>query len=463
VSTPSSWCANVIDGANLVIRGATRLEPGQPRQEVDAVIENGRLVELKVLHWGSRRADLGAVPDPTHPVGRQQVIEAAGMYLAPGFLDLHTHLREPGQEHKETIGTGAAAAVAGGFTSLVAMANTSPPVDRPGVLRDVLKRSRGAPARVSSVAAVTVGLAGRELTDMEALAEAGAVAFSDDGRNAYGLELATEAGHRAAALNRAILVHAQDETTCPDGQANDAVASSTGLRPWPCDAEVAATRRAVEACRRSGGRLHLQHLSCSGSLEVLAQARADGLPVTAEVTPHHLVLTEGRVLLGIEPDPMAKVNPPLRSDHDRRALVAALQSGLIDAVATDHAPHDRASKEVEFSQASFGFSGLETALSLCLDLVEAGELSLDRLVDALTVSPWRCLTPGLAQPRPGLRIGELADLVLFETKGLRPLQAARMLSRGKNTPLEGREMRGRVLLTVARGELVHSDWFAGVT
>jgi dihydroorotase len=453
----------VTDGANIVIRGATRLEPGQPRHEVDAVIENGRLVELNVLHWGTRRTNLGAVPDPSHPIGRQLVIEAAGMYLAPGFLDLHTHLREPGQVHKETIESGAAAAAAGGFTSLVAMANTLPPVDRPEVLRDVLRRGRRVPVRVSSVAAVSTGLAGKELTDLEALAEAGAVAFSDDGRNAYGIELATEAGRRAAALDRAILVHAQDETTCPDGQANDAVANATGLRPWPCEAEVAAVKRAIEACRRSGGRLHLQHLSCSGSLEALAKAKADGLPVTAEVTPHHLALTEGRVLLGVEPDPMAKVNPPLRSEHDRRALVAALQSGLVDAVATDHAPHDRASKEVEFAHASFGFSGLETALSLCLDLVEAGELSLARLVDALTVSPWRCLTPGLSQPRPGLRVGEVADLVLFETKGLRPLQPARMVSRGKNTPLGGREMRGRVLLTVAGGQLVHSDWFAGVT
>jgi dihydroorotase len=453
----------VSETANLVIRGATRLEPGQPRQEVDVVIENGRVVEVDVLHWGTRRPELHAIPDPSHAVGRQQVIEAAGMYLAPGFLDLHCHLREPGQEHKETIASGAAAAAAGGFTSIVAMANTMPPVDRAEVLRGVLSRAQSQPVRVSSVAAVSKDLAGRELTDFEALAGAGAVAFSDDGRNAYGLDLAVEAGRRAAALDRAILVHAQDESACPDGQANDAVANTTGLRPWPCDCEVSAVERAIEACRRSGARLHLQHLSCVGSLKLLQKAKADGLPVTAEVTPHHLVLTEGRVLLAIEPDPMAKVNPPLRSETDRRALVAGLQSGLIDAIATDHAPHEEASKEVTFAHASFGFSGLETALSLCLDLVDTGDLSLDRLVDALTLSPWRCLTPGLEQPRPGLRVGEPADLVLFETKGLRRLQAARMLSRGKNTPLDGREMRGRVLLTVAGGQVVHSQWFAGVT
>jgi dihydroorotase len=455
--------ATLPEVADLVIRGATRIEPGQPRQEVEAVIENGLLVELKPLHWGGRPTTLGATRDPARGARDKQVIQASGMYLAPGFTDIHTHLREPGQEHKETIQSGATAAAAGGFTSIVAMANTEPPVDRPEILRDVLEKARAAVIRVGSVAAVSRGLKGVELTDFEAMAEAGAVAFSDDGRNAYGLELAVEAGKRAAALDRAVLVHAQDESTCPDGQVNDAVANSTGLRPWPCDAEVSAVRQAIEACRRSGGRLHLQHITCAKTLRLLEKAKEEGLPVTAEVTPHHLALTEGRVLIGIEPDPLAKVNPPLRSDHDRLDLVAALGSGLIDAVATDHAPHDAASKQLEFKLASFGFSGLETALSLCLELVESGALQLDRLVEALTVGPWRCLMPGLDQPAPGLRVGDTADLVLFETKGMRALDPAQMLSLGKNTPLVGREMRGRVLLTVASGKVVHNDWFAGVT
>jgi dihydroorotase len=450
------------DVANLIIRGATRVEPSQPRQAVEAVIENGVLVELNPLHWGGRPTALGASRDPARGTKDKQVIEASAMFLAPGFTDIHTHLREPGQEYKETIQSGARAAAAGGFTSIVAMANTEPPVDNPEVLRGVLDRAQAAVVRVSSVAAVSRGLAGAELTDLEALAQAGAVAFSDDGRNAYGLELAVEAGKRAAALDRAVLVHAQDESTCPDGQVNDAVANSTGLRPWPCDAEVSAVKQAIEACRRSGGRLHLQHISCAKTLRLLEKAKEEGLPVTAEVTPHHLALTEGRVLAGIEPDPLAKVNPPLRTDRDRVDLVAALASGLIDAVATDHAPHDAASKELEFKLASFGFSGLETALSLCLELVETGALRLDRLVEALTVGPWRCLTPGLGQPAPGLRVGETADLVLFETKGMRALDPAQMLSRGKNTPLVGREMRGRVLLTVAAGQVVHNDWFVGV-
>src|SRR5258708_1384707 len=277
------------DITSLVIRGATRLEPGQPRREVDIVIDDGVITELNILHWGSRRAELGSVHDPHHTKKRKVVIEATGMYVGPGFLDLHAHLREPGQTKKETIAP----------------------------------RARG----------------GAQLPDMEALAEAGAVAFSDDGRNAYDLDLAVEAGRRAAALDRAILVHAQDEASCPDGQVSETVAATAGLAPWPCDAEVSAVGRALQAARRSGGPVHLQHLSCSASLALLEEAKAEGLLVTAEVTPHHLALSERLVWDRERADPTAKVNPPLRSDHDRPDRVAPLSSGLIDTIATDHAPH----------------------------------------------------------------------------------------------------------------------------
>jgi dihydroorotase len=440
--------------ANLLLRNVTRLEPGQLARQVDVVIEKGKLVRIEPINWsGETRAELEA---------RLTVIDCQNMFVAPGFIDLHTHLRDPGQRHKETIESGGRAAAAGGFTTIVAMANTDPPVDSVQTLELVQERARAVPIRIHTVGAVTHYLEGFELTDLESLALAGAVGFSDDGRNAYPLDLATEAMARAGRLQRPVMVHAQDEMACPNGQVHPTVATRSGLEPWPCSAEVSAVELALEACRRSGGRLHLQHLSCARSIELLARARAQGLPVTAEATPHHMVLTESRVLWEGQPDPQAKVNPPLRPESDRRAVVQAVSEGLIDAIATDHAPHERASKELPFSRCSFGFSGLETALALCLDVVDRGELSLARLVEALTVGPWGCLQDSLPQPRPALRIGEPADLVVFENRALWVVDPEDFASQGHNTPLAGREMHGRVMLTVAGGNIVHNEWYAGV-
>jgi dihydroorotase len=439
--------------ANVLIRNVNRVEPGKPAQEVDVLVQKGRVVSVDPVNWAG-----------AHPLEdrRLTIVDGRGMNIAPGFIDLHTHLRDPGQRHKETIATGAAAAAAGGFTTIVAMANTDPPVDNVTTLELVQERSRAVPVRVHSVGAVTHYLEGFELTDLESLALAGAVAFSDDGRNAYPLELAIEAMGRASRLQRPVLVHAQDELACPNGQANPGVAGRAGLEPWPCSAEVSAVERAIEACRRSGGRLHLQHLSCARSVELLAAARQEGLPVTAEAAPHHMVLTENRVLWEGQPDPQAKVNPPLRLESDRKAVVQAVASGLIDAIATDHAPHERASKELPFARCSFGFSGLETALALCLELVDRGEIKLARLIEALTVGPWECLSSSLPQQRPGLRVGEPADLTVFENRAVWTVNPEEFQSMGKNTPLAGREMHGRVMLTIAGGQIVHNQWYAGV-
>ncbi|GAC1332595.1 MAG: dihydroorotase [Candidatus Dormibacteria bacterium] len=439
--------------ANLHVRNVTRVEAGKPMQVVDVVIEKGRVTSVEPTNWGDQSR-----PD----IPRLTRIDARGMFVSPGFLDLHTHLRDPGQRHKETIASGARAAATGGFTAIVAMANTDPPVDSVNTLEMVQERARGAAVKVHSVAAVTHYLEGFELTDLEALATAGAVGFSDDGRNAYPLDLATEAMARAGRLQRPVMVHAQDELACPNGQAHPGVATRAGLEPWPCSAEVTAVQRAIEACRRSGGRLHLQHLSCARSLEHLAAAREEGLPVTAEATPHHMVLTEGRVLWEGQPDPQAKVNPPLRPESDRRAVVEAVNSGLIDAIATDHAPHERGSKEVPFGRASFGFSGLETALALCLELVARGELGLQRMVEALTLGPYNCLRDSLPQAAPALRVGDLADLVVFENRAHWIVRPDDFQSMGKNTPLNGREMYGRAMLTVAGGQVVHNQWYSGV-
>ena len=440
--------------ANVLIRNVTRLEPGRPAQQVDVVVEKGILVAVEPVNWsGEAKAQLES---------RLPVMDARSMFVAPGFLDLHTHLRDPGQRHKETIESGARAAAAGGFTSIIAMANTDPPVDNVQTLELVQERARTVHVKVHSVGAVTHYLEGFELTDLESLALAGAVGFSDDGRNAYPLDLATEAMARAGRLQRPVMVHAQDEMACPNGQVHPGAAARAGLEPWPCSAEVTAVEQAIEACRRSGGRLHLQHLSCARSIELLAKAKDQDLPVTAEATPHHMVLTESRVLWEGQPDPQAKVNPPLRPESDRRAVVQAVNDGLIDAIATDHAPHERASKELPFTRCSFGFSGLETALALCLEVVDRGELSMARMVEALTVGPWSCLRDSLPQPRPGLRVGEPADLVVFDNRAIWVVDPQDFRSQGQNTPLRGREMHGRPLLTIAGGNVVHNEWYAGV-
>lgn len=440
--------------ANMLIRNVSRLEPGKPVRRVDILIEKGQLAAIEQTNW------FGA--EEVQRVKGMTVIDARNMYVAPGFIDLHTHLRDPGQRHKETIQSGARAAACGGFTTIVAMANTDPPVDSVQTLELVQERARSAAVRVHSVGAVTHYLEGFELTDLEALALAGAVGFSDDGRNAYSLDLATEAMARAGRLRRPVMVHAQDEMACPNGQVHPGVATRSGLEPWPCSAEVSAVQQAIEACRRSGGRLHLQHLSCARSIELLAKAKDQDLPVTAEATPHHMVLTESRVLWEGQPDPQAKVNPPLRSESDRRAVVQAVNDGLIDAIATDHAPHERSTKELPFVRCSFGFSGLETALALCLEVVDRGELSLARMVEALTVGPWDCLRDSLPQARPAMRIGEPADLVVFDNRALWVVDPEAFRSQGHNTPLAGREMHGRAMLTIAGGHVVHNEWYAGV-
>jgi len=427
---------------DLAIREALWYERGVDGIVVDVVIERGVVTALGP----------GAARGATGPA-----LDAGGAVVSPGFFDLHCHLRVPGQEAKETIATGTAAAAAGGFTRVLAMANTSPPLDSAEALGAALRAAHDAPVRVLQAAAVTVGLEGRELAPMDLLAQLGAAAFSDDGKHLYDAELGERALSRAAALGRPVLVHAEDAATCAGGQADPSVAGALGVAPWPCAAEVDAVVAMLEACRRGGGHLHVQHVSCAETVELVRAARAEGLHVTAEATPHHLALTSGVALEPGVDAAMAKVNPPLRAERDRAAVVAGLRDGTIDAIATDHAPHEAATKQAGFTAASFGISGFETALPLVLGLVDAGELTLGRAVEALTEAPWRCLRQqGLAGSRPGLRRGEPADLVLFDPRAEWTVDPEGFASRGHNTPLRGRRVRGRTVLTVSRGSLVHS-------
>ena len=406
-------------------------------------------------------------------------VDATGVVVAPGFIDLHAHLREPGNENAETIATGLAAAAHGGFTTVCAMPNTTPALDEPGVLaaiRGAAAASRS-PVELLAFGAVSTGRAGETLAALGELADAGAVGFSDDGAPIRSAAILRSALAYAGALGVPIVDHPEDPTLTDGAEANDGfVATVLGLRGWPAAAEEAAVGRDLailaEVSRDvPGARLHLTHLSTAGSLELVRRAKATGLPVTCDVTPHHLALSDEWVAgarrysweAGPDGDPWRddaittspyasalRVNPPLRTPADALACLAALADWTIDAIATDHAPHTEVDKAVEFGAAANGISGIETALGLVLAAVDAGQLTLGRAIAALTIGP----AAVLARQR-GLVEGEPADLVVFDRSERWTVTAEALASKGKNTPLLGMELPGRVLLTMAAGRIAY--------
>lgn len=399
-------------------------------------------------------AGIGDLPAPPGAI----VVEAAGKIVCPGFVDLHTHLRFPGFPDKETIQTGTAAAAAGGFTTVCAMANTAPVVDSSGILNEVLKEcERSACVRVRQLGAVSIGLRGVQLADLRSLSEAGAVAFSDDGKPVWDASLMEEALGWSQSLEKVISVHEEDPAIVRDGMANAGEqAKRLALPPWPCAGEASLVARDIALLERVGGRLHIAHVSCAETVALLRAAHDRGLSVTAEVTPHHLRLTDrwldGDRDLSLPPaHPCCKVNPPLRSRHDVEALVAALAEGLIGAVATDHAPHARSDKDGTFVQAAFGISAIETALPLLLDLEREGKLGISTLIHRLTCGPARIF--GL--PVGTLRVGTPADVCVFDPSSPWKVTQDTLYSRGKNTPLLGADLIGRVTHTVVDGTIVH--------
>ena len=380
-----------------------------------------------------------------------------GWITAPGFIDLHAHLREPGFEDAETVATGAHAALAGGFTTICAMPNTEPAIDSPGLIAELIARGAAAgAARVLPIACITRGRKGKELADLVELAAAGAVAFSDDGAPVADAQLFRNALEYARAAGRPILEHSQDLALSADGVMHEGVVSARlGLAGMPAAAEETAIARDLALARLAGGRLHLSHLSTAGSVELVRRAKAGGLPVTAEVTPHHLALTdewvagsrafaweEDGALRGAPYDTATKVNPPLRTAADVRACWAGLMDGTIDAIATDHAPHASTRKDVEYQEAAFGISVFDTAVPLLLAGVAAGWGTWERVVQALTTGPAGVL--GIAVPEN--------DLVVIDPGAAWTPDAASLRSLGKNTPLLGRPLTGRVVAAVVDGE-----------
>ena len=373
--------------------------------------------------------------------------------LCPGFIDLHAHLREPGETSRETIESGAEAAAAGGFTQVVAMANTRPVIDTPERVASAQLRAVGVAVWVLTTASVTRGQQGDELVDIAGCAAAGASCFSDDGRNAASPALLADALRAAARVGSTVLVHPEDEEMIV--RANPDGVSVTRCPARPPDAEVAAVASAVQALRGAGrGRLHLQHLSARDSVEQLRRARDQGLAVSAEVTPHHLAMW---LPMEREPQPpsLRKVNPPLRTQRDREAVVHALRDGVIDAVATDHAPHRLADKDGEYADAAPGMIGLETALATCLTLGAMGGDWLPVLVERLTAGPWRVLGEAAGLSRPTLRGDAGLTCTLFDPDAEWEVGAHPFRSLSANTPLLGVRLRGRVLLTLVDGRVAH--------
>ena len=403
------------------------------------------------------RADIRIVADRiaevaprVEPRPGERLLDATGLLVAPGLVDLHVHLREPGEELKETIATGAAAAAAGGFTTICAMPNTQPVADTPEAVQFVVERGLVAQAaRVLPIAAASVGSRGKRLTDVALLAATGAVAISDDGLPISTPGLLGEALEAAREVGIVVADHCEDRGLSRGGAVFAGIAGHLGVGGIPTEAESDAVARDLDVLARVGGRLHVCHVSTAGSVERLREARRSGLAVTAEVTPHHLVLTSEVVeRLGGQ----AKMNPPLFTEADREVLVGALLDGTIDCVATDHAPHTAEEKARGLAEAPFGIVGLETAFGvLHTELVLTGRVPLGLLIERLTAGPAQAF--GL--PAGSLEPGSRADLAVFDLMQEWQVDVSAFESRGRNTPWEGRRLTGRAVLTLVGGRVVH--------
>jgi len=436
---------------SLLISGGHLLDPGQGIDKIgDLLITEGKIA------WAGDKGPASLQPDLS-------IIDAAGLIVCPGFIDLHCHLREPGFEDKETIATGSRAAARGGFTTICCMPNTNPPLDNQASI-DYVKKTAEAQGvvRVLPIGCITRGRQGKELTEMVELAEMGVIGFSDDGEPVASSQIMSLAMDYSRDLGLPIIDHCEDKELSNGGLMNDGwVSTRLGLKGIPAAAEEITVARDLALAHLTGARLHIAHVSTEGSVELIRRAKEKGIAVTSEVTPHHLTLTEERVMgwqseknNRLTYDTNAKVNPPLRTRRDIAALIEGLNDGVINVIATDHAPHTLVDKMCEFGLAAFGISGFETALGCLMALVHNGELDLTTLISKLTLEPAKII---------GTKYGELgtlkpgcqADITLFDPNKEWIVSSQDFASKGKNTPFDGYQFKGKVMATVVAGEVVY--------
>ena len=436
----------------MVIKGGRVIDPSEGVDVIgDVLIEDGKIVRVE----GSI-----VVPEGT------QVIDATGMVVSPGFVDLHCHLRDPGLEYKETIASGTRAAAKGGFTTVCAMPNTEPTMHTRATVEYVMEKARTEGAvRVLPIGCVTKRSAGAELSEMAELAEAGCIGFSDDGHPVADSNIMRQALSYASGLGLPIINHCETPDLFRDGHMNEGwVSNRLGIQGAPNSAEETMVARDIMLAELTGGHIHLAHISTERTLDLVRSAKERGIRVTCEITPHHLTLTDESVMgnAGGHPfdalqtaayDTYAKVNPPLRARSDMEVMAAGLTDGTIDVIATDHAPHGQIEKLCSFEEAAMGISNLETALGSVMELVHAGQVELPLIIEKLTSAPAAFLgRTDIGSLRPGAN----ADVTIFDPNAKWTVDTEKFVSKGKNSPLHGQTLKGQVVMTVVGGEVVYS-------
>ncbi|MCI9501752.1 MAG: dihydroorotase [Hungatella sp.] len=418
----------------ILIHGGCVIDPENKSQRVaDVVIEDGKIKGIGVFD-----------NDGTY----DQVIEASGLVVAPGLVDVHVHFRDPGLTYKEDIHTGAGAAAAGGFTTVVCMANTKPPVDSLKTLNHVIEEGKKTGIHVLAASAVTVGMKGEELVDMKALHEAGAAGFTDDGIPLMDEELLERAMRQAAVMNVPISLHEEDPSYIKENGINHgAVSDKLGIYGSPARAEETLIQRDILFALRTGAKVNIQHISSAGGVDMVRQAKRMGGAVWAEVTPHHFTLTEEAVL---RYGTLAKMNPPLRTEEDRQSLIRGLQDGTIDMIATDHAPHSKEEKDRPLTQAPSGITGLETSLALGItELVDKKYLTMPELMEKMSLNPARLYNLDCGR----MKAGAPADLVIFDPD--EEFTVDKFHSKADNSPFKGWKLKGKTRYTICEGKVVY--------